>query len=78
MTDLSVRNVSEDALARLRVRAASKRQSLQAYVRDLIERDAYTLTIEEAARKAERVALRNNVTTDDILEAIETARQARL
>jgi plasmid stability protein len=77
MTDISVRNVSEDALSRIRVRAAAKRQSLQAYVRDLIERDAYTLTLEEAALKAERVAMRNNVTTEDVLDAIEAARQSR-
>ncbi len=77
MTALTVRDVSEDALSILRVRAAAKRQSLQAYIRDVIEREAYVLSIEEAARKAERVAMRNNVTTDDVLEAIEAARQAR-
>jgi antitoxin FitA len=78
MSDVSVRNVSDDALTRLKVRAASKRQSLQAYLRDLIERDAYTLTLDEAARKAERLAMRSNVTTDDVLDAIEAARRDRL
>jgi plasmid stability protein len=75
MTDLSVRDVSEDALSVLRIRAAAKRQSLQAFVRDLIEREAHALSIEEAARKSERIAMRNNVTADDVLEAIEAARQ---
>lgn len=77
MTTLSVREVSEDALSILRVRAAAKHQSLQAYVRDLIEREAFALSLEEAARKAERLAMRNNVTTDDVLDAIEASRQHR-
>ncbi|MFB9658395.1 hypothetical protein ACFQS3_19345 [Glycomyces mayteni] len=77
MTTLSVRDVSEDALSILRVRAAAKRQSLQAYVRDLLEREANALSIEQAAREADRLAARANVTTDDVLDAIEEMRQAR-
>ncbi|WP_112134567.1 FitA-like ribbon-helix-helix domain-containing protein [Glycomyces dulcitolivorans] len=77
MTTLSVRDMSEDALAILRVSAAAKRQSLQAYVRDVLEREAYALSIEQAAREADRLAARANVTTDDVLNAIEEMRQAR-
>ncbi|MEU5871689.1 hypothetical protein AB0A73_09035 [Glycomyces sp. NPDC047369] len=77
MTTLSVRDVSEDALSVLRVRAAAKRQSLQAFVRDLLEREAEVLSIEQAAQKADRLAARANVTTDDVLEAIEEMRRGR-
>ncbi|SDD49095.1 FitA-like ribbon-helix-helix domain-containing protein [Glycomyces harbinensis] len=77
MTDLSVREVSEETLSALKVRAAAKRQSLQAYIRDLLDREAYALSIEQAAREADRLASRANVTTDDVLTAIEDMRQAR-
>jgi plasmid stability protein len=78
MTDVSVREVSEETLSALRVRAAAKRQSLQAYIRDVLDREAYALSIEQAAREADRLASRANVTTDDVLAAIEDMRQARL
>jgi plasmid stability protein len=78
MTDVSVREVSEETLSALRVRAAAKRQSLQAYIRDVLDREAFALSIEQAAREADRLASRANVTTDDVLAAIEDMRQARL
>lgn len=78
MTDLSVRDVSDGTLSALRERAAAKRQSLQAYIRDVLDREAYALSIEQAAREADRLASRANVTTDDVLAAIEDMRQARL
>lgn len=77
MTDLSVREVSEKTLSTLRVRAAAKRQSLQAYIRDVLDREADALSIEQAAQEADRLASRANVTTEDVLAAIEDMRQAR-
>jgi len=77
MTDLSVRDVSEDTVSALRVRAAANRQSLQAYIRDVLDREAYAVSIEQAAHEADRLASRANVTTDDVLAAIEDMRQAR-
>jgi UDP-N-acetylmuramate dehydrogenase len=35
------------------------------------------LSVEHAARKADRIAMRNNVTTDDVLDAIEKVRRSR-
>jgi plasmid stability protein len=77
MTTLSVRDVPEETLAILRVRAAANRQSLQAYIREMLDREAYALSIEQAAREADRLAGSVDITTDDVLTAIEEMRQAR-
>ncbi len=77
MTTLSVRDVPEETLALLRVRAAANRQSLQAYIREMLDREAYALSIEQAAREADRLAGSVDITTDDVLTAIEEMRQAR-
>jgi plasmid stability protein len=77
MTTLSVRDVPEETLALLRARAAANRQSLQAYIREMLDREAYALSIEQAAREADRLAGSVDITTDDVLTAIEEMRQAR-
>jgi plasmid stability protein len=77
MTSIYVRDVSEDALTTLKVRAARAGQSLQAYVRQLLEAEATTLTPEEAADQARTIAARSSVTAGDTLAAIAEMRQAR-
>ncbi|MEU8137502.1 FitA-like ribbon-helix-helix domain-containing protein [Streptodolium elevatio] len=81
MATVYVRDVSEDALTVLKVRAARARQSLQSYVRDVIEREAAMPTLEEAAARAADVARLNApsgpITGADILAAIDEGRERR-
>lgn len=80
MATVYVRDVSDDALTVLKVRAAAEHQSLQAYVRDVIEREAALPTLEEAAAAAAHVAAlnaENNVTNEDVLAAIDEGRERR-
>jgi plasmid stability protein len=77
MATIHVREVSDDAVLTLKVRAARSGQSLQAYVRQLLEREAATLTPGEAAERARAVAARSSVTADDVVDAIADMRKAR-
>jgi plasmid stability protein len=77
MATIHVREVSDDAVVTLKVRAARAGQSLQAYVRQLLEREAATVTLEEAAERARAIAARSSVTADDVVDAIAEMREAR-
>jgi antitoxin FitA len=77
MAIIHVRDVSEGTLTTLKVRAARSGQSLQGYVRQLLEREAAVLTPEEAAERARSIAARSAVTADDVMEAIAAMREAR-
>ncbi|NYI03662.1 FitA-like ribbon-helix-helix domain-containing protein [Allostreptomyces psammosilenae] len=77
MPTIHVRDVSEDTLTILKARAARAGQSLPAYVRQLLDTEAATLTCEEAAERARAVAARSKVTADDVTEAITGTREAR-
>lgn len=77
MATIHVRDVSDDALTTLKVRAAKSGQSLQSYVRQLLEGDAETLTPEEAAERARTIAARSAVTADDVVDAVTQMREAR-
>lgn len=72
-----VRDVSDSTLTTLKVRAARAGQSLQAYVRQLLDREAEVLTPEEAARAAQDIAARGSVTAADVTDAIEEMREMR-
>ena len=56
MTALTIRDVSEDAVRTMKIRAAQADQSLQAYLRSLIEREAARPTVAEAVEQARRQA----------------------
>jgi plasmid stability protein len=56
MTALTIRDVPEDAVRTMKIRAAQAGQSLQAYPRSLIEREAARPTVAEAVEQ--------NVTAD--------------
>jgi plasmid stability protein len=73
MTALTIRGVSDDAARTMKVRAAQAGQSLQAYLRDLIEREAAKPTVAEAVEHARRGATAN-VSTSDILTATDEGR----
>jgi plasmid stability protein len=77
MAIIHVRDVSEGTLTTLKVRAARSGQSLQGYVRQLLEREAAALTPEEAAERARAIAARSSVTADDVTETIAAMREAR-
>lgn len=54
----------------LKVRAARAGQSLQAYVRALLDLEAETLTPAEASDRARDIAARSSVSTDDVVQAL--------
>jgi len=73
MTALTIRDVSDDAVRTMKVRAARNGQSLQAYLRGLIETEAAKPTIAEAVERARRSATAD-ISSADILAAIDEAR----
>ena len=75
MTALTVRDVSEDAVRTMKIRAAGG-QSLQSYLRSLIEREAARPTLAEAVEQARRQATAD-ISTTDILAAIDEGRTGR-
>lgn len=77
MATIHVRDVPERTVITLKVRAARAGQSLQAYVRQLLESEAEVLTPEEAAERARTIAARSKVTADDVVDAITAVRESR-
>ena len=76
MTALTIREVSDDAVRTMKIRAARNGQSLQAYLRGLIEREAKKVTVAEAVEQA-RMTATADVSTADILTAIDEGRTRR-
>jgi plasmid stability protein len=76
MTALTIRDVSDDAVRTMKIRAAQAGQSLQAYLRGLIEKEAAKPTVVEAVEQARREATAN-ISTADILAAIDEGRAGR-
>jgi antitoxin FitA len=76
MTALTIRDVSDDAVRTMKIRAARAGQSLQAYLRSLIEKEAAKPTVAEAVEQARREATAN-ISTADILAAIDEGRAER-
>jgi|HubBroStandDraft_6_1064221.scaffolds.fasta_scaffold897911_1 plasmid stability protein len=77
MATIHVRDVSDSTVTTLKVRAARAGQSLQAYVRQLLENEAAAVTPEEAAERAREIAARSEVTADDVVDVITAMREAR-
>jgi plasmid stability protein len=75
MGSIHVRDVSDDTLLTLKLRATRAGQSLQAFIRQLLEREAVTLTTEEAAHQARAIAARSSVTADDVVAVIAEMRE---
>lgn len=76
MTALTIRDVPEEAVRTMKVRAAQAGQSLQAYLRSLIEREAAKPTVAEAVERA-RSQASADISTADILAAIDEGRAGR-
>ena len=77
MATIHVRDVPENTVTTLKVRAARAGKSLQVYVRQLLETEAGALTPEEAAERARAIAARSKVTAGDVLDVIASVREAR-
>ncbi|MCD2464874.1 MULTISPECIES: antitoxin [unclassified Streptomyces] len=74
MATLYVRDLSEEALTELKIRAARNRQSLQAYARTLLEQEAATPSLEDVlARVEERATAR--LETGGVLDEIDRGRR---
>ncbi|MET9107789.1 FitA-like ribbon-helix-helix domain-containing protein [Streptomyces zhihengii] len=74
MATLYVRDLSEEALTELKIRAARNKQSLQAYARALLEQEAATPSLEDVlARIGERATAR--LSTGDVLDDIRDGRR---
>ena len=75
MGSIHVRDVSDETLLTLKLRATRAGQSLQAFIRQLLDREAVSLTPEEAAHQARAIAARSSVTADDITAVITEMRE---
>ncbi|MFJ8657967.1 FitA-like ribbon-helix-helix domain-containing protein [Streptomyces sp. NPDC093795] len=74
MATLYVRDLSEEALTELKIRAARNRQSLQAYARTLLEQEAASPSLEDVIARIEgRVTAR--LSTEDVLDEIDRGRR---
>lgn len=76
MTAITIRDVPDDTINTLKVRAAQAGKSLQAYALDLLSREAAKPTLTEMATRLERET-RTELRTTDILDAIEDGRDRR-
>jgi plasmid stability protein len=76
MTAITIRDVPDDTVNVLKVRAAQAGKSLQAYALDLLSREAAKPTLAEMATRLERET-RTELDTTDILDAIEDGRDRR-
>ncbi|ROQ33958.1 hypothetical protein EDD98_2991 [Streptomyces sp. PanSC19] len=74
MATLYVRDLSEEAMTELKIRAARNRQSLQAYARTLLEQEAATPSLEDVIARIEERATAN-LSTDDVLDEIDRGRR---
>lgn len=75
MSSIHVRDVSDETLRTLKLRAARAGQSLQAFIQQLLDREAATLTPEEAAHRARTIAARSSVTADDVAAVLAEMRE---
>lgn len=77
MATIHIREVPDETVTTLKVRAARSGQSLQAYLLQLLVGEAALLTPEEAAEQARGIAARGGVTADDISDVLAEMREAR-
>jgi plasmid stability protein len=76
MTALTIREVPDTTVTRLKVKAAQSGQSLQAYLLELVTRDAATPKLSEMMDRLDRET-RTDVSTSDIVAAVEEGRAHR-
>ncbi|MCX4747482.1 antitoxin [Kitasatospora sp. NBC_01287] len=76
MTAITIREVPDPILETLKLKAAKAGKSLQAYLLDLVTREAATPTLAEMMARLDRET-RADVSTSDILAAIDDGRERR-
>ncbi|MFJ8470467.1 FitA-like ribbon-helix-helix domain-containing protein [Kitasatospora sp. NPDC094011] len=76
MTALTIRDVPEDQVQTLKVRAAQAGKSLQAYFLDLIARETSKPTMVEMVARLDREATAS-ISAEDVLAAIDEGRTGR-
>ncbi|MEU8517792.1 antitoxin [Kitasatospora sp. NPDC048722] len=76
MTAITIREVPDSILETLKIKAAQGGKSLQAYLLDLVTREAATPTLAEMMSRLDRET-RSEVSTADILSAIDEGRERR-
>jgi plasmid stability protein len=76
MTAITIRDVPDDTVNALKVRAAQAGKSLQAYALELLSREATKPTLAEMAARLDRET-RTTLRTTDILGAIDDGRDRR-
>ncbi|MFI8458789.1 FitA-like ribbon-helix-helix domain-containing protein [Kitasatospora sp. NPDC085464] len=76
MTALTIRDVPDDQIQTLKVRAAQAGKSLQAFMQDLIAREASKPTMAEMMERLNREATAD-VSAADVLAAIDEGRAGR-
>ncbi|MCX3063713.1 FitA-like ribbon-helix-helix domain-containing protein [Streptomyces beihaiensis] len=76
MTVLTIRDVPDDQLQTLKVRAAQAGQSLQSYVKEVLARETAKPTLGEMMERLDREATAD-ISTRDVLEAIDEMRAGR-
>ncbi len=74
---ITIRGVPEEVRDRIAARAAARGQSMQEYLRRQLERLVAKPSVEEWLRqvRADKRAMTNNVTTEDILRARDADRK---
>ncbi|WP_395294944.1 antitoxin [Kitasatospora hibisci] len=76
MTAITIREVPDPVLETLKLKAAQAGKSLQAYLLDLVTREAAVPTLAEMMARLDRET-RTDVSTSDILAAIDDGRERR-
>ncbi|GAA0268458.1 hypothetical protein GCM10010302_02690 [Streptomyces polychromogenes] len=74
MATLYVRDLSDEALAELKIRAARSRQSLQAYARTLLEEEAATPSMEDVVTRI-RARVSARLSADEVLADLDAGRR---
>ncbi|MCE7081874.1 hypothetical protein [Streptomyces sp. ST2-7A] len=77
MAILHLRELPEETADILKIRAARAGQSLQEYVRRILEREASLLTGEEAAERASAIAARSALANHRVVNAVAEVREPR-
>ncbi|KJE22227.1 hypothetical protein FF36_03490 [Frankia torreyi] len=74
MAAITIRDVSDPTLEALKLKAAQTGRSLQAYLLDLVTRDARTPSLADMAARLDRET-HVDLATSDILAAIDEGRE---
>jgi hypothetical protein len=75
-TNLTIRALPARVRATLAARAKARRQSLNAYVLDVLSREATTPTMDEVLADVDNARTSVGLTTDDAVAAVRAVRDA--